>query len=421
MMAHLQQRQFRHFLHVTLFCLMIFIVGVQTAVAQTDIIDEATISGIITNGTTSGNVPEGSEVTLHAYNSSYTRAETFVATVSPNGRFQFSISNKPADWVYMVSITYQDLEYSSNIGSLSNSQTLNLPITVYEPTQDATEISIDRLHISLTAVGNDIQISELYTFNNDATAVFTGSSGNSDDGTIALNLPNGANNPTFERGLGSNGGYFPTIDFFQQDGRWYDTVALRPGPNSLILLVTYRLPAAEHLTLTRELPYQTNSIIVALPDNGTIFASDGWQQQSTQSAGENGIILSYARNDFQPGSSLSLAFAGADMLRGNGRSPINTSPSATDWIISLGILLFVTATAVRLLRRRANPAAAAQLAPVGSPSQIAIEAEPDERWQLLFSLANLDNAYKNGKLSKDEYQNQRQEMKTRLRTIWEIA
>ena len=44
----------------------------------------------------------------------------------------------------------------------------------------------------------------------------------------------------------------------------------------------------------------------------------------------------------------------------------------------------------------------------------------DSTMMALFALADLDNAYKSGKLTEAAYHKQRQEIKNHLRTIWEI-
>ncbi|MAT95557.1 MAG: hypothetical protein CL608_00195 [Anaerolineaceae bacterium] len=383
----------------------------QTAVAQTT--NDGTITGTVRNGTTDKPAPEGTEVILYAYNSSYTRTETMTTTLDADGRFQFSLTDQPDDWVYLASTTYQELSFSSNIASLTSGQPLDLSLTVYEPTSDPADVVIDQLRISLEVVGQEVQVQELYVMNNEGTAVFTGSG---DSGTVQFNLPANAQAITFERGMGPNSGFFPTSDVIQQDGRWVDTIALRPGPNSLTLRVTYQLPPADRLDLSRQLPYQTNNITVALPDDGLTFAADGWQQQSTQSVGEKGVILSYAQSDLAKESQLSLTFSGSPTPL---QSTSLTTSSTGDWIISLGILLLVTFVGFRLLRPKARPAMMPQLATAGtapSPSK----NDKAERWQLLFALADLDNAYKNGKLSEAEYQQQRQEIKAHLRSIWEI-
>src|SRR5690606_13840763 len=123
----------------------------------------------------------------------------------------------------------------------------------------------------LNTIGQQVQVSELYSFANGGTAVFTGSSA---AGGIEIALPAAAQTPTFERGMGPNSGYFPANDVVAQDGRWVDTTPLRPGPNSLTLRVTYQLPAAK-LDLSRVLPYPTNSVLIRVPDDLN-FATAGW-------------------------------------------------------------------------------------------------------------------------------------------------
>lgn len=386
----------------------------QTAVAQTG--QRGTITGTVHNGTTNEPAPEGTEVSLYAYNGSYTRTETITTTVDADGRFQFNLTDQPYDWVYLVSTTYQELSFSSNIAALTADQPLDLSLTVYEPTSDPANIVIDQLHISLEFVGQEVGVSELYVMSNEGTNVFIGNSGSSEAGTIQVNLPDAAQAATFERGMGSGRGFFPTAEFIRRDGRWYDTTALYPGPNSLTLRVTYLLPLTGGLDLSRELPYQTNNVVVALPDSDLAFAADGWQQQATQSVGERGVILSYGQSDFAKDSQLALIFSGTV-------APAQASPlssfTAGDAVISLGILLLVTFTVWRLLRTKAKPIMTTQLVTAGaSPSTH--ETDKAERSRLLFALADLDNTYQNGQLPEAEYRQQRQEIKKQLHTIWEV-
>lgn len=403
-----------------IFWLIVFSVLVQvaqTAVAQST--QSGTITGTVHNGTTDEPAAEGTVVTLHAYNSSYTNAETLTTALDADGRFQFNLTDQPDDWVYLVSIAYQDLSFSSNIAPLATNQPLDLSLTVYEPTSDPAQVIIEQLHVSLSFVGQEVEVSELYSVANEGTAVFTGSLGRSEAGTVQVNLPAAAQAVSFERGMGPNSGFFPTSEVIKQDGRWYDTTPLRPGPNSLTLRATYRLPLKDGLDLSRELPYQTNNVTVALPENGIAFAADGWQQQATQSVGERGVILSYARDGLAPNSQLALTFSGSGAAASAPSVSLNPTNSG-DWIISLGILLLVTIVAFRLLRPKTKFVPTPQLAAAG-PAPLPNEGDKVERWQLLFALADLDEAYKSGKLPDAEYERQRQEIKNQLRTIWEVV
>lgn len=386
--------------------LFLFWWSLPTAVAQTT--ETGSITGTVRNGTTNAPAPEGTEVTLHAYNSSYTAAETMTTALDEDGRFQFTLTDKPADWVYMVSTDYQALSFSSNIAALSGSQPLDLSLTVYETTNDPADVTIDQLAISLNTIGQQVQVSELYSFANGGTAVFTGSS---EAGGIEIALPAAAQTPTFERGMGPNSGYFPANDVVAQDGRWVDTTPLRPGPNSLTLRVTYQLPAGQALDLSRALPYAARTITVAVPDDGPQFAAAGWQQQPTQSMGQRGAILTYALSDLDQGSEVALSFSETAVAP-------QTSTNAGDWILSIAVLLLAVFAALRLLRPKAVAAVPPQLT---SPTAVPANSQQRaERWQMLFALADLDTAFKSGGLSETEYQQQRQAIKSHLRTIWEI-
>lgn len=406
MLGSCQTRPWHIFLIPCTLLICFFLWTVPTAVAQSS--ETGTITGTVRNGTTNTPAAEGTEVTLHAYNSSYTAAETLTTTLDANGRFQFSLTDKPADWVYMVSTDYQALSFSSNIAALSGSQPLDLSLTVYETTSDPASVTIDQLTISLNTIGQQVQVSELYTFANGGTAVFTGSS---EAGGIEIVLPAAAQTPTFERGMGPNSGYFPANEVVPQNGRWVDTTPLRPGPNSLTLRVTYQLPAAPDLDLSRALPYPARTVTVAVPDDGPQLAATGWQQQPTQSLGQRGTVLTYALSDLDKGSELALSFSGTAVAP-------QTPTNAGDWILSIAVLLLAAFAALRLLHPRANVIGAPQ--PARQTAVPVNTQQRAERWQMLFALADLDNAFKNGGLTETEYQQQRQAIKNHLRTIWEI-
>jgi len=386
--------------------LLLLLWPLPTAVAQST--QSVSIVGTVHNGTIDAPAQAGTEVILRAYNSSYTTAETMTTTLNRDGRFQFTLTDKPTDWFYLVSTDYQDLTFSSDIAAMSGSQPLDLSLTIYEKTSDPASVRIDQVTLALTTVGQQVQVSELYTFANGGTAVFTGSS---DAGGVEIPLPNAALAPTFERGMGPNSGYFPANEVVQRNGRWYDTNPLRPGPNSLTLRVTYQLPASQSLDLSRELPYVTHAATVAVPDDGPQFVAAGWQQQPTQSMGQRGAVLTYGLSDLEKSSQLTILFSGTAVSQ-------QTVTNAGAWFLSLAILLLAAFAALRLLRPKPSGTSALPIRP-----QTAVpdnHRQRTERWQMLFALADLDNAFKHGELTETDYQQQRRAIKNHLRTIWEI-
>lgn len=378
---------------------------VATAVAQST--QTGIITGVVHNGTTGMPAPAGTEVTLHAYNSSYTATETMTSTLDENGRFQFILTDQPADWVYLVSTDYQDLSFSSNIAALKGDQQLDLSLTIYDPTSNPASVQLNQLILSLAIVGQQVQVSELYTFANDGTAVFRG---NDQASGVEIVLPAQAGTPKFERGMGPTSGYFPANEVVPQDGRWYDTIPLRPGPNSLTLRVTYQLPLGQSVDLSRELPYPTNAVTVIVPDDGPQFVAEGWQQLPTQSMGQNGVLLTYALSDLDKGSKLVLSFSGTAVAA-------QPSTDAGDWIISIAILLLALYVGRRLLQPQNSPIHNAQ---VKKQSAVpGVDGQRDKRRQMLLAIADLDNAFQHDELTETEYHRQRQEIKNQLSIIWE--
>lgn len=160
----------------------------ETAVSSTTNTTGGVIAGTIQNGTTGQPLADSLAVNLYAFNSSYTRTDTHITTLDKNGRFQFGLTDQPANQVYMIGVSYNDIEFTSDIGSFTNAtNTLTLPVTVYEQTTDSSAVIIDQLHVSLAFMDGEVQVHELYTFDNVETAVFTGSPNT--NGTIALSLP----------------------------------------------------------------------------------------------------------------------------------------------------------------------------------------------------------------------------------------
>lgn len=314
--------------------------GANTAVAS------LTIQGQVHNATANAPLSAAMPVTLYAYNDSYTQTNSFSTTLEADGRFSFALDNMPTNWVYLASVTFNGLEYTSDIGQPSSANSLDLPITVYERTSDPAAITVPQLEIVLTPLGEQIQVTELYTFNNEATAVFGGAPDDPQARTITISVPESAQNPTFERGAGPNLGFLPVSTFRQERGQWVDSQPLRPGPSSLTLLVTYNVPATEVAHLNHALNYPVDSVRLSMPENGLQLDSADWQQEASQSNGGDEVALTYGRANLAAGQVLTIPLA-VDQPAANG----------SEWLLSAIILLAAAGIAGRMiyLRRRTLP------------------------------------------------------------------
>jgi hypothetical protein len=371
------------------------------------------VAGTIQNGTTGEHLPGGATVNLYAFNSSYTQTETHTTTLAEDGSFQFGLVDQPANYVYMIGVTYNDIEFTSDIGSFAAAvNTLSLPVTVYESTSDASAVTIDQLNVTMAFMDGEVQVHELYTFDNSETAVFTGSPNT--NGTIAMSLPATASKPTFQRGVGPSGGFVPATEIFQSGSLWYDTQPLRPGATSATLLVSYRLPYVDALTLTHELQYDVNNVQFSLPYNGVTFAADGWQQLASRSTGTDGeVIRNYSRDSFAAGDRLTLSLSGDTALP----EPVSVTINQAAWMFSVAVLLTAVTILIRLviIRRRAQS------------EEIDVEIEEVEpatdltkrSRQLVTAITVLDEGYDKGWIGEDAYAHRRHVLKAELHNIWE--
>ncbi|MCA9939303.1 MAG: c-type cytochrome [Anaerolineales bacterium] len=359
---------------------------------------DGVITGQVLNGTT-GNAAGDLPALLRAFNpADFTIGLVLTSTVNTDGSFQFDITQAPSDWVYMASVAYNDISFSSDIGRLgADEPSAALPITIYDPTTDASVISIDQLHIIMNVTATQLEVNELYTFSNNANQVYVGDSGDVNGGTVLIPLPPDAQNPAFQRGFGSLDSFVPANELFPTDAGWRDTLPLRPGPNSMNLLVRYTLPYDSGMTVAHSVPYDTTIPTIILPDSGVTLVGD-WQSSGPQDF-QGQTFVQYTGAPVNAGGSLSITLEGKPRS-GGGAVAIN---STTQILIGAGALVLVAGIAIIATQR------ARRNAPI---------EEPADREELLATLVALDDAYANGKISAADYQQERQQVKEELMAIW---
>ncbi len=389
--------------------------------ALTEPIEGAVVTGLVSSGAT-GEIAAVGEVRLRAFNPSFQETLNITTTVGEDGRFQFDLPAVEPDWVFLTSVTYKDLGFSSDAGQISRSEpTLDLPITVYESTTDPSDIALEQIHLILDFQGDAVQVSELYIFNNQGTAVFIGESGSPELGTIQINLPEGAENPIFERTLGSMDSTIPATEIIQTETGWADTLPMHPGGGGLNLIVTYILPYQDGMTLSHTLPYSTSQANIIMSDVGVTVKGGGWEFQGGQEMpGGGGTFLSYAQSGLQAGDALTIQLEGEPTANAAVSGSSATAPrnSTNELLIGGGVLLIVIVAGIFLYQNWQTQAYDDELAYDefdDEPDETARLSEVD---QLIQAIADLDNAHERGEINDDDYASQRKQLKSELKTLW---
>lgn len=365
-------------------------------------IAEAVISGQVTNGSTDEPVTEGS-VSLRAFTFDLEEMLNETTELDEDGRYSFTVTDVDPNWVYLVSAENDDLTFNSSAAQIERSDPeLDLPVTVYNKTTDPSVIDVEQIHLVLNFGEDTVQVSELYVFNNNDTAVFVGETGNTDDGTVEMFLPAGAENVDFRRALGSFDNFVAATEVKATETGWADTVAVRPGPSSSVLLVSYELPYDDGLLLAHPLGYPVKQASAILPDVGIIIEDDGWVAQGSQTT-PGGEILSYLNPDMAGADALNLTLDGRprQIAAGEQGGSFLVRDNQTELIVGVVSLLIILAIAAWFIHKWRNPA----------PQLLDSDA-------LVYAIAELDDTYDAGEIGESEYQQKRNSLKAELEGIW---
>lgn len=217
-------------------CLLLafpLVTAAQTSPAPEDVFF-ITISGEVTNGTATGTVPADQRVTLVI-----TRAGTTIsqlAAVIAEGRFTFNDVPVVAGDELVAAAVYRDHVFSSTFATVDEAvDRYNLPIRLYEPTEDPAVITVSGTVIQASASGDKLEVRQVIQFSNSSDRIFTSSSdlGNGKFASVAVTLPPGSQIVSFD-----NPDRYVAL---QEQYAVVDTSPVFPGADHLMVVV-YLLP-----------------------------------------------------------------------------------------------------------------------------------------------------------------------------------
>jgi mono/diheme cytochrome c family protein len=348
------------------------------------------VRGVVTNATAGAVLPAGLEVKLSGLRLDESGdIVEFVTTTTPvaaNGSFRFT--NLPMDnpdSAYVVSVIYNGVEFANGIRVDPAVSSVDLPITIYEPTTDPSVITVDAMHFVIRDHPDALLIVQLYVFSNSSDRVFVSSDPISGGrrGGVAIALPEGAYGVQFEEGeLGGR--------FVLAGDLIYDLQQMTPGSRSHTVIVSYFLPADGAREITVPLLYQTSQITVLAPEGRQISSS---QLNPAGSEVISGAAYSkYLGQNLSPGSMLSFTVRPAL----SGRTTLQIVLG-----VALGVVVIGGAVLLIVQRRRWSAGEAEE------GLQPEVEA-------LIRQIAELDQAFEAGKLNRFEYEARRADLKATL-------
>ena len=356
----------------------------------------------IVNGT-GGDIPADTSVTLYAFDNMQ-MAFTQTLTTGENGVYTFGNIEMLADRAFLAGVDYSGGTYGSDVVTADPSvPVINLQVTTYETSTDASVLIADRMHIFLDLTNPEVlQVTEIYIISNPTDrSIVSAEAG----GAVAFfPLPEGYQDLTFGEGMLGE-------QYLEVPGGFVDTVSVPPGMSQYQVVAFFTLPYDRRLAFTQDVSMSTSAVVVMIPDDGVNLSGD-----MLQDAGQRDIqdvpYRMYTSNNLSAGDKLSF-----DITGNPGSGETSLISGNTSWqkvaLGAGGVGLVLLGVGLWLYQRNRSastiPADGAKTSEAVSPTS----AEDTEA--LMDAIIALDDQYQAGELPEDAYRQRRAELKERLR------
>lgn len=346
------------------------------------------ITGVVTNGS-GGELPEGLEVTLEVYEN-FELSDTQTTAVDADGSYAFEDIEINPDFIYLTMVELYDTFFPSNffMGEQPEDNVIDLPITIYDISNDASALVVSRLHVFFQLVDEDtIQVIHQVSISNLSNAVVL--PGDDDAPLLNFTLPEGATNLIFQTGtIGSP--YIQTADGFA------DPSSVLPGDSTYEGLFAYELPYDRKLEWTLPLDMPTDIAVVFVQGENAKVTSDTLTSSGSEAL-DTDVYQVYVADSLQAGDELSLTISGS-LTGGSGL----VSDNLLSIVLGVVGLALAGYGAWRFFR----------------PTEDVYEdVELDDSEALIEEIVALDEAYEAGEIEEADYLSRREGLKAELRQL----
>lgn len=361
-----------------------------------------TVSGKVTNGTAASPAPSNITVTLLVNHDNATVVHMDTETTA-DGSFQFNDVPIIKGYDYVTAALYREHIFNSPflVGNEENLN-LNLPINIYELTEDPSVLSISSSEAQLSAQDGTLEVRQVIHFKNSSDRMYTTSKdlGGAHFGSVLISLPPGAQVVSLDnqtRYIVSNSNFSVL-----------DTTPVLPGDQHAVI-IAYIIPydgSAALIEQPMNYPFDGSAKLLVAQNNLEIksqqLPSTGVQMiADTQYKRYEGIlklkageIIGYEISGMTS-TNLSAGKATAAKALSGGNNAILFVLTA---LIGLGVV--ATALAIVLRQRQNQPVRSEQL----------IDA-------LTRQIALLDQKHAAGELAHDLWHQQRKPLQARLEEL----
>lgn len=372
---------------------------------EANVAETGRVTGSISNGTPGGTVPPDLPVSLR-YGSMQRGVQQIRGEADENGNFVFEDVPFDAQNSYFVVTEYRERVFVSDIAQ-GNQDTLELPLTIYELTDDRSVIEMRELDLvveplNVPDLGSGLVFDALITYENTSDRMFTLASPSEGARFISLlvQMPPGSmilNDPNGQRYIVA-----------QEENALIDTAPVLPGEHVIdaVFFVPYDNGAIVDLPLNNPLE---GTLRLAITPETLSVEDERLQVIGQQTAGEAVFTVYEGPVSVPAGEALSLEISGtfdaapsAPGTASGGDTLISGDALLPLVLIFVGAALLI-AVAIYLMRR-------------GQPNaNNTTNDDPEaEINALVQQIAALDEQHANGQIDDESYENQRRDLKARL-------
>ena len=345
------------------------------------------VEGHIENGTEGATTPDGLSVVLFVMNPAGEEVFTGLGETA-DGIFRFEDVPIKVNNAYFASVVYNNVTFVATLNLTEDKvpaePTLELPLTVYEVTNDPSVIEIDLL-LNQAAVRNTSLLDNLIVvrFYNSSDRVYREAEPMADGrfASVGVRLPEGA---------------VPTdLDpsryvWDQENGRIVDTLAIIPDTEHVVY-ASYTIPMSDRIDFEYRVDYPvTNQPELMLRPGEFSVNSPQFQSQGVlQFTG--GEFEDYLAQPLEPGGTVKFELVRLASQAADAAAPANQSVLGIGLMIA-SVVLLGGAGGIYLLQRRNGPTAES----------------------LIAQIAELDLQHQDGQMDEEAYQRLRDRLKQQL-------
>ncbi len=350
-----------------------------------------------------GEIPSGLSVTLYGFDQMQ-QVFSEEAAVAEDGTFTFEQVPMPEGRAFLASTEVEGVAYSSDI-AVADAETTNVSLMLpyYETTTDASQLTVDRLHLLFEYIDPDtLRVVEMNIISNPGDRIVVAPE--EGQAVIRYDLPDQATNLQFQDGLVGE-------RYIELEDGFGDLAVVRPGEGQHQVIYSYDLPYQNSLDFSHKVNLPVEALIVMLPEDGIKLEGSLLADMGTRDV--QGIPYQmYTSESLSAGSDLAIDISGRPSTSGPILS-LGSNSSLTIGLLAFGVVMIAAGGWLYLRARNGKQ-------DLGEED---VEAEPlpadngQDVDTLLDAILALDDQYKAGELPKAAYLKRREELKANIKDV----